>query len=70
MKTRSWLMLLLLPCWVADGQVQLPAPGSQEFQVVERGPNHRLWRRFTREKLPDGRVISQRNQYVVLTTGS
>jgi hypothetical protein len=49
------------------GATTVPAPTP--YQVVDRGPSHRLWQRETYEPGPNGQIFTHVHQYQELASG-
>ena len=42
---------------------------STPFQIIERGPNSRVWQKLEYRVMPDGRQVPQVHKYTELGTG-
>ena len=51
------------------GQTRITPITSTAYQVVDRGPNHKVWQGKTYRKLPNGNVVTNVPSYIQLATG-
>ena len=56
------------PAGLAPGEVSAVGRVGA-FEIVERGPHHRVWERVEFEPGPDGRLVGRPRRYVELATG-
>src|SRR6266481_1943066 len=54
----------------APATTQSPSPiPDTPYSVVDRGPNHRVWQKFSYETTVDGHVFAHSHSYTEIATG-
>jgi hypothetical protein len=71
MKSFFTLAVLFSISFVAEAQINSNSTTGEKssYQIIERGPNHRIWRRVTLQTNELGRVRAVTNSYTELETG-